>query len=800
MTHLLTRADATPAPLPEPEAASPATPRHGSAAAVPWVLAACAALLVLLDLDAPVLRPLAGLYLALGVPTWVLTRRLRWAVDTPVHALLLSLGASLLGLIVLGLALNTVLPWSGYDEPLARGPVSAAVVAVGVLALLWRPRTPLLQSSPRHVLEQVAALPWRLVPALSVLSVLVSVAGALRLNNGAGSTVAVLGHVLVAALLVVVVSTRRGGPWTDALAVYAVGLSLLLSTSLRGWDISGHDVQREFISFQLTADAGRWSMSDYPNAYHACLSVNILPTVLADVTGLSGPVVFKLVLQLLAATVPVVVLLLARAVLERRLALAAVGVFVGFPTFSTDMPYLIRQEMAFLFLALAFLVATQRGVPLLHRRVLVAVFGVAVVLSHYSTTYLMIATMLIGLVLLRGLERWRRHRAVDQAGDVRLRDEPLVLLHSGVLVAIVVATFVWVSPVTHSGGHLLDTADESVANLLDGKGGLGSSDLSYSLLPGQEISDAERLEQFTEDAVQARRDDTTGDYLVPLTASVTDPESVSMGHDPLTGLGSALDRLVPVTTANGLLRTGSAFLLQVLLLVGLAAVVLRRARGIAELPDQTRATMVGALGAVAMVVVVPGLSAEYGVLRALQQALVLLAPVVVIGALTVLGVVPVLRRHAERWVQVGVVGLVVVLTGVVSTVTGGYNGVLALSNSGPYHEIHYVTAPEVAGYRWLGEFAGGRIVQAEVISDKLAANRLTWNPSQVLVASDAFPASLRTGSAVFLGPDTLRNGYAAEFFGGSLVTYRYPVEKLERRLDVVFSTPGARIYWPGAVP
>ena len=42
----------------------------------------------------------------------------------------------------------------------------------------------------------------------------------------------------------------------------------------------------------------------------------------------------------------------ARRVVRRRLALAAAVFTLAFPTFSTDMPYLVRQEVAFFFLAL----------------------------------------------------------------------------------------------------------------------------------------------------------------------------------------------------------------------------------------------------------------------------------------------------------------------------------------------------------------------------------------------------------------------------------------------------------------
>ncbi len=137
-------------------------------------------------------------------------------------------------------------------------------------------------------------------------------------------------------------------------------------------------------------------MSALPSAYNACLSVNILPTVLAQATGLSGEVVFKVLLQLVFATVPVLTFLFARRFIPRRLALAAAILTIAFPTFFTDMPYLVRQELAFFFLALMLLAATEpdRRVS----RVLVLALGVGVILSHYSTTYVLLMALVAALL------------------------------------------------------------------------------------------------------------------------------------------------------------------------------------------------------------------------------------------------------------------------------------------------------------------------------------------------------------------------------------------------------------------
>ena len=162
---------------------------------------------------------------------------------------------------------------------------------------------------------------------------------------------------------------------------------LLLATSVRGWSITGHDIQAEFLAFRLTNDGQLWQMSSLENAYNACLSVNILPTVLAQATGLSGELVFKVLLQLVFALVPVLTFLFSRRLVGRRPAIVAAVLTMAFPTFFNDMPYLVRQEVAFFFLALLLLAATEPDRAGARSRWLVLAFGLGVVLSHYSTTY-----------------------------------------------------------------------------------------------------------------------------------------------------------------------------------------------------------------------------------------------------------------------------------------------------------------------------------------------------------------------------------------------------------------------------
>jgi hypothetical protein len=72
-------------------------------------------------------------------------------------------------------------------------------------------------------------------------------------------------------------------------------------------------------------------------------------------TGLDGPYIYKVCFQLLFAFCGVITYAIAARLMSRDLALVAAIFFVSFPTFFTDMPFLNRQEIAFLFCGCCFL-------------------------------------------------------------------------------------------------------------------------------------------------------------------------------------------------------------------------------------------------------------------------------------------------------------------------------------------------------------------------------------------------------------------------------------------------------------
>ena len=202
------------------------------------------------------------------------------------------------------------------------------------------------------------------------------------------------------------------------------------------------------------------------------------------------------------------------------------------------------------------------------------------------------------------------------------------------------------------------------------------------------------------------------------------------------------------------------------------------------------------MGALALVVLVPNLSVDYGVLRAFQQTLVVIAPVTAMGMWVALRPLRTWRPRAGALVGAALpIVLLLVLAGVLPAVLGGQQQRMALANAGTYYDRYYASDSEVAGLHWLGA-----VDHADKSNERIIASRnvdvrlLGLSDNRAPVSDRLFPTLLSKDAYVFVDSEILDHGVSTVFYTGDLLTYTYPLEVLDRHLDLVYSSPEARVY------
>jgi len=193
------------------------------------------------------------------------------------------------------------------------------------------------------------------------------------------------------------------------------------------------------------------------------------------------------------------------------------------------------------------------------------------------------------------------------------------------------------------------------------------------------------------------------------------------------------------------------------------------------------------------VVVLPFLSVEYGLLRAFQQALMVLGIFIVIGSLAIIP-----GRYVYKLLFASSVAIIMMLSGIglIPQLLGGYYPQLHLNNAGTYYDVFYTHRSEIMGIDWLQKLISSHDnleVQSEVQTDRFAVGRVT-NPGEVNLLNDIYPSLVRKNSYVYLGYSNVVLKEAAVSYNGNTILYTYPLEFLDQNKDLVYNNGGSRIY------
>ncbi|WP_194911049.1 hypothetical protein [Catenulispora rubra] len=833
------------------------------------------------------LATLAGLWLILGAPTALWLGMAQRVVSRLDSALLVAFGFAVVTDFIVLLFVNFGAPLVGYYRPLATVPLAAGFALANLLIGALSPQCTVDWDRIRRLRPEGL----RVVAGYGALCVVLAVAGATRLNNGLGPAVSILAYTAIAGLLaLLLIRHERYAVEVLELGVFLGAGALLLLTSLRGWLITGHDIQVEYDVYRLSLGSGHWAISNYRSPYNACLSITLLPLALTKLTAFSAAGVWKIVFPLMFAVAPVALFRSVHNLASRQVALLSSALFLTFPTFFTDMPYMARQEIAFVVLGAAVVVMTDRPADIRLRRYALIPLLAGIVLAHYSTAYVLVMVLGSGVVvttvwrLLDRIGERRRSRGVpgvagvpgaagaaaesqtadtwdygdwdygdsldkaDGVGETGKASEisgvgasaalaaesqgsqgseggssgkgwlgrlsaavrnpggppPKQVLPAFLTVWLVALTAVlavgWAGPATHTSGQLTSTLTAAWKEVIGRTSDAGSADTSNSLVGASNITDQQRMAAYLAETRAATTKDRDQGNLYPQAVIDKYPTPITSIPDlRLTAVGSGLQSLgLPVASLNGLARFGIAAAIQLLLLLGTAVTLLglRYRRVGSELtPTRDQAALaVGSIGVLVILTLVPQLTVDYSVLRALQQGIFFFGPFMAAGLLWAL-------RWCGRYrtpVLAAVIAVMAVdLTGVVPRLTGGYQPQLALSDAGAYYDAYFPTPEEMDAAAWLQSTYdrlppdARQTMNLQTSQDVQQRIQTVYNGP---VATTVDPLWLQPGSYVMLGHAEVDQDRASIDYRGTAVLYVYPTSLLEDLKDKIYVSPGVEIY------
>ena len=753
--------------------------------------------MVLAKLNIPVVRAVGGFWYIFLLPAYLIYTMSFWRRTALEERIGYSVCATLLILMLSGLGMNFFLPFLGIQRPLGTNEVLVLANVINCALYVLRNRYP-DKVRLRPSIAELGREEFRLL-AIATMSVVLVVLGANRLNNGAGAQITLVALGLIC--LVFFLALRWLKLVRDAAlapVIYLSSLSLLLSTSLRGWYVTGHDIQGEYHVFQLTSVHARWNMAYFHDAYNACLSITILPTELERLLNIDDPYVFKLFFQLIFAICPLLIYRISRRYSNRFLSIIAVAFFIGFPTFFTDMPFLNRQAIALLFVSVAVLAITSPIWGFRRRQGTLLVAGLGVELSHYSSMYVLVGTLAIAWMCRVAAQLFGR--ALDSRGDVnadRSRSfEGATAVSLGSIIVLVITIALWGGLATGTSGQVVNAAQSAVVGLGGGTAGTHSGNVSFSLFGGNTEPSTVALQNYRKMTAASTAGKDANSYLPKAAVASAKTPYVTQQPRQLTTLGRVLATLsIPVISINIITRNVIANCYQLFLFIGLVRLLVLRLRDRRPAGGDLFWLSIGSIGMLGLITVLPSLSVDYGVLRAFQESLIFFSPVVVVGCATLF--LPLGTWRAQIAAAVVCLGLVVNTTTLVPQLLGGNQAELNLNNSGTYYDLYYMRPQDEAAIGWLE--VQPAVVTSPIQASYLQTRYLFSSPAMVNGAqeiADAFPTLVLRDSWVILGYPTVSSGNAYTYIpaNSDLIEYKYPTELLDNYKSLVYTNGEAEIY------
>lgn len=343
-----------------------------------------------LNLPIPILRQVIGFAYLTFVPGIVIHRAFKLQKLNNLESFICIIGLSILFLMFTGFFMNIF--YHFYElKPISVIPLIITIcITVSVLSLLCYIRdkdtsTKVYLSDKKHSLS----LPLLLLCIIPFLGIF----GGYLLNYYQTNVLMVVNIILISILLLLVIFTDLFPKHLYPLAIFVISISLLYQNSLSSTYLDGWDIQYEYHFANLVVTNSVWN-SAIPNNINAMLSIVMLAPIYSIICNLDLTYVFKIIYPFIYSMIPVALYYIYQEQIKNeKVAFLSVFYFISIYTFSTEMLALARQQIAELFLVLILLVLLS-DLELLKKKLLICLFMLGLVTSHYGLSYLILIIIL----------------------------------------------------------------------------------------------------------------------------------------------------------------------------------------------------------------------------------------------------------------------------------------------------------------------------------------------------------------------------------------------------------------------
>lgn len=395
------------------------------------------------------------LYL-LFVPGFVILKVLSLKTPDASEKILFSVGLSIAFLMFIGVAIN------GIGKIFFNNPLSLNLLILSINTVLLFVAFIVNRQPSSNVTNSIRLeLSKYLFLTLLCISLLLLGSYGIFIVNYSGNSYFILLLIVAISIIISVVFAKENifplnfYPFLLLIIFLCTLLFVATSYSLVTPYITGSgDQWLEYFTFRSTGNFW-YSQLQTNSPFYSMLSITILPAIFSTITAMDTSFLFKLLYPLVASFVAIGAYKLYQTQTDNKTAFLATFFLITISIGKGMGPS--RQEIAELFYVLLFLILLKKDIAPPKKTLLLIVFGVALILSHYSLTYLFLLTMIASFVILIFLD-------YSKTGQIRGFQEKIPLTF---IVVVSVCSFAWYVFINGSAAFkpLTDMVSTVVSNL-----------------------------------------------------------------------------------------------------------------------------------------------------------------------------------------------------------------------------------------------------------------------------------------------------------------------------------------------
>jgi uncharacterized membrane protein len=357
-------------------------------------------------LDILILREIIVFIFLSVIPGFAILKLFKLKEISFLDTILFSVGLSIVSVMFVGLLVNELYLYLGLSQPLSTIPLMVAISVFTLTLFFFEYRRDLSENLKQKISFEGNLKNHFHLSIILVLLPIISALGALYLNIFA----MLLSYAIIAALCIISVVFRRLIPENlFPFLIFSISLAIICQVPLTSKYIVGYDANFEYYFFRLTQINGNWGFLDVNvNSlrmlnYNSMLSITILPAVYSALMNAKGEIVFKVLYPFIWSLIPLTLYRICEKQFGKLIGLLSTlfFVFTSIAFYGAEILSLNRQIIAELFLLLSIFLLISKSVPVTQRRLLLIIFGVAIIISHYSIAYIYLAIVVLVFVISR---------------------------------------------------------------------------------------------------------------------------------------------------------------------------------------------------------------------------------------------------------------------------------------------------------------------------------------------------------------------------------------------------------------